>query len=368
MTMVADFQPDWTVAPGATIRDMLTAQCLTHDDLCAATDLSNDQADNLLKGTLQITDQLAEMLAAAVGGSHQFWIKREALYRRRLSQSVADQNEAVQTNFFKQLPLRDMKSFGWLDPYIGMSRENAILAFFRDSGGDWQSNGLGVSNAVAFRMSTAHETNPVAVAAWLRQGAIEAERVQCSPWNKDSLLAAIPKIRALTRIKDPKKFFSLLVEIGRGCGVAFVFARTPKGCSASGATYFLSHSKAVVQLSFRYRSDDHFWFTLFHEIGHLILHEKTHLFIEGGSQIAIHDETEADNFAANALIPSESRGDFNQIKQKFSLVMRFAKRLGVSPGIVVGQMQKGGILRHDQMNFLKVRYNWSQFEDLSSKG
>ncbi|WP_439498472.1 ImmA/IrrE family metallo-endopeptidase [Bosea sp. (in: a-proteobacteria)] len=367
MTVAAHFQPDWAVAPGATIRDMLSARRLTSDDLCAATDLSIDQADNLLSGKLPISEPLAEMLAEAVGGSRQFWLKRESLYRFRLSQIRADQNESAQTNFFKQLPLRDMKAFGWLDPYAGMSRENAILAFFRDSGGDWQSNGLGMANAVAFRMSTAHETNPAAVAAWLRQGVIESDGVPCAPWDRDALLAAIPNIRTLTRLKDPQKFFACLVQIGRQCGVAFVFARTPKGCSASGATHFVSKTKAVVQLSFRYRSDDHFWFTLFHEIGHLILHGESHLFLEGASQIASHDEAEANEFAANTLVPPDARNEFIHIRQKFSLVMRFAKRVGVSPGIVVGQMQKAGILRHDQMNFLKIRYNWHQFEELSSK-
>jgi HTH-type transcriptional regulator / antitoxin HigA len=225
-----------------------------------------------------------------------------------------------------------------------------------------------VANAVAFRMSTAHETNPASVAAWLRQGVIEAEKIECDLWNKSTLIASIPDIRALTRCKDPSVFFASLVEIGRRCGVAFVFVRTPKGCTASGATHFISKTKAIIQLSFRYRSDDHFWFTLFHEIGHLILHDRSHLFIEGAAQIALHDENEANVFAADTLIPPEYRNEFGAIRQKFSLVMRFAKRVGVSPGIVVGQMQKVGMLHQGQMNFLKVRYQWRQFEELSSKG
>jgi len=367
MTVAAHFEPDWVSAPGATIRDMLSARRLTRDDLCAATDLSDEQADHLLRGELPITEPLAEMLAEALGGSLQFWLKREALYRLRLSQIHTGNAQRAQEAFIEQLPIRDMKAFGWLTPYSDLTRDKAILAFFSDTASDWLSNGPRMANAVAFRMSTAHETSPAAVAAWLRQGVIEAHKVDCALWNREALSRAIPSIRALTRIKDPKLFFPRLVEIGRECGVAFVFVRTPKGCAASGATYFLSKEKAIVQLSFRYRSDDHFWFTLFHEIGHLILHGESHLFIEGATQLALHDEAEANNFAASTLIPPEYRDEFGHIRQKFSLVMRFAKKIGVSAGIVVGQLQKAGVLRHNQMNFLKVRYNWSQFEELTSK-
>ena len=65
-----------------------------------------------------------------------------------------------------------------------------------------------------------------------------------------------------------------------------------------------SPNKALLQLSFRYLSDDHFWFTFFHEAGHLILHSKSALFLEGAKNVDAC-ELEANEFAARILVPSE---------------------------------------------------------------
>jgi HTH-type transcriptional regulator / antitoxin HigA len=39
-------------------------------------------------------------------------------------------------------------------------------------------------------------------------------------------------------------------------------------------------------------------------------------------------------------------------------VMRFARKIGVSSGIVVGQMQHKNIIQKNRYNFLKTRYSW----------
>jgi HTH-type transcriptional regulator/antitoxin HigA len=147
-------------------------------------------------------------------------------------------------------------------------------------------------------------------------------------------------------------------------GVAIVCVRTPAGCRASGATHFSPSGNPIIQLSFRYRSDDHFWFTVFHEIGHLVLHRSSPMFVEGADYISGEEEAEADAFAQDSLISRDLQKEIADLGKDFKKVMRFAKRAGVSPGIVVGQMQKRGVIRYDQLNLLKVRYNWSQILDV----
>jgi hypothetical protein len=183
--------------------------------------------------------------------------------------------------------------------------------------------------------------------------------VPSAPWSPELLRAALPDIRALVRTKRPASFFPKLVEIGQACGVAIVFVRTPTGCRASGATHFETGDKAILQLSFRYRSDDHFWFTVFHEIGHLLLHPTSHLFVEGQDYEMTEEESEANRFAADILIPPEFEGDLRSVPRDYRAYARLAKRIGVSAGVLVGQMQNRGLLKHDQMNFLKERYDWA---------
>lgn len=362
MTNRSLFERDWAVSPGATVQDIITSRQLLHGDVSAQLDLTLDGLVDLIDGAMPIDQELASRLANLFGPSAPFWIKRDQLFRQQSESSDIRTLASEQAAFLDKLPLRDMKALGWLAPNEGTSTRNSALAFFEDDYGDWRRNGRDIVEAVAFRTSVAHEANAAAVAAWLRQGIVQARAVDCSNWEPGALADAVSSIRPLTRVKDPAEFFPALVELGRKAGVAIVFVRTPTGCRASGATHFSPSGRPIIQLSFRYRSDDHFWFTVFHEIGHLVLHSSSPMFVEGADYISGEEEAEADRFSQNALLSSEMQDELESLGKDFKKVMRFAKRAGISPGIVVGQMQKRGLIRYDQLNFLKVRYDWSQMK------
>ena len=96
----------------------------------------------------------------------------------------------------------------------------------------------------------------------------------------------------------------------------------------------------MIQLSCRYKSDDHFWFTFFHECGHILLHGKKEGFIEG-KDVSTKEEEEANDFAANHLIPRQAlAGLMRERPLSEKRLVEFAAQVGVSPGIVVGQLQK----------------------------
>jgi Zn-dependent peptidase ImmA (M78 family) len=167
-------------------------------------------------------------------------------------------------------------------------------------------------------------------------------------------------MRTLSRLKDPQQFLPHLQVLCASCGVALVVVRAPKGCRASGATRFLSTEKALIALSFRHRTDDHFWFTFFHEAAHLILHAKDALFLEDGSDVTETEEAEANEFAARVLVPKEYIVELASLRPNLKSIVAFARRLGVAPGIVVGQLQHIRRIRRDQLNSLKRRYAWDQ--------
>ena len=114
----------------------------------------------------------------------------------------------------------------------------------------------------------------------------------------------------------------------------------------------------MILLSFRYLSDDQFWFTFFHEAGHLLLHGDRCIFLEGDDTLTTEEEAEANAFAANILIPPEYQAEMLRLPLDGRAVMRFARKVGVSPGIVVGQLQHHGRFRRNQLNNLKRRYTW----------
>jgi hypothetical protein len=162
----------------------------------------------------------------------------------------------------------------------------------------------------------------------------------------------------LTKKRDPSAFIPALQQTCSSCGVAVVIVRSPNGCRASGVTRFLSNEKALLQLSFRYLSDDQFWFTFFHEAGHLLLHGVDGLFLEGLENESSRQEVEANEFAENILIPGEAKSALERLPLDARSIVRFAKKIGISPGIVVGQLQYHQRIRPSHFNGLKSRFRW----------
>ena len=141
--------------------------------------------------------------------------------------------------------------------------------------------------------------------------------------------------------------------ISAACGVAVVFVPELPGARASGVARWLTPTKALIQLSLRYKTDDHLWFTFFHEIGHVLRHGKTDVWIEATSSGADDPrEAEADKFSRDMLVPPREARELPRL-QSADQVHRFAERLGVAPGIIVGRLQHDGIWFHSRGNQLK---------------
>jgi HTH-type transcriptional regulator/antitoxin HigA len=226
-------------------------------------------------------------------------------------------------------------------------------------------DGVYASLECEFRQSTAHEVKPGAVAAWLRLGEIAAREVRCAPFDARGLRSALPELRALTS-ESPEVFVPKIQAICAAYGVAVVFVEEIEGARASGAMRWLTPDKALIQLSFRYKTDDHLWFTFFHEIGHVLLHGKTDLWIEDGiSSKGNSKEIEADRFSSNLLIPSSATPDLRKLKSK-SAVVDFARRMGIAPGIVVGRLQYDDIWLPSNGNGLKRKLDLARVEPIIS--
>jgi Zn-dependent peptidase ImmA (M78 family) len=292
----------------------------------------------------------------------EFWISRDFQYR----QSVERINQTSR-EWLRELPVGDMIKFGWIKPKPHPSDEvSACLRYFNvPSVGAWREFYGGLQQLAAFRTSPSLDSRPGSVAAWLRQGEIEAEAIDCKPWNPEQFRAVLPQVRALTREKDPERFIPELQKCCAEAGVAVVIVRGPTGCRASGATRFLTADKALLLLSFRYLSDDQFWFTFFHEAGHLLLHGKTAWFVEGLDSSMTAQEAEANDFAAQMLIPVEFTAELLSLGKSSQEIVRFARKVGISPGIVVGQLQHLGKVKRNYFNALKRRFEWQNVTTLS---
>lgn len=354
------FQPNWVSSPGDTITDILEERKLSIRDFAQQIGYTYDETYSLLSASMPITLKTAQVLENVLGASTAFWIARESQYREGVAYLQREAQHKENTEWLKELPIKDMINFKWLQSFSSSAdKVAACLSFFGvPDVRTWRDKYSSMLGVAAFKTSSSFSSQPGAVAAWLRWGEIESESIHCKPWDAVKFREVLPNIRLLTREKDPKVFIPILKKYCAECGVAVVIARAPKGCRASGATRFLSPNKALLLLSFRYLSDDHFWFAFFHEAGHLLLHNKKSLFLESKEMLSTKEEKEADDFAAHTLIPPEFRKQLLELRANTHDVIRFARLVPVSRGVVVGQLQHFGRIKRNQLNSLKRRYKW----------
>jgi plasmid maintenance system antidote protein VapI len=361
------FNPDWVSPPGDTITDILDAQSCSADEFAQRMGFTSMQASDLLAGSLAISPETARKLELVLGATAEFWMIRETQYRGSVANDRREEQSRVPTDWLTELPVRDMRRFGWLDPSLSTNDPaTACLRFFGVADIDaFRTTYRRVLEKAAFRTSSAFVSRPAAVASWLRKGEIDAAAIDCGPWNNSLFRSTLTDIRSLTRKRDPKLFLPELTRRCAECGVAVVIVRAPAGCCASGATRFLSPNKALLLLSFRYLSDDHFWFTFFHEAGHLLLHSHTALFLEGGESSGAEEQA-ANEFAGLALIPAQYQEALRCLPVDRHAIRDFAKAIGVSPGVVLGQLQHLGRARQNQLNTLKARFQWESKDEPTS--
>lgn len=352
----ATFEPRWASPPGESILNALRSLGWSAEELADVIGLSDPDTRRLLLGELPVDPDIAASLAEFLGGTQDFWLQRERAYRTDLGWVEADE-------LANAVPLRQMASFGWVQPtHSWRGAAEACLEFFGvSSASEWNARFGKVIRDANYRTSPTFPSTGPAVAAWLRQADKEAAVRVVNSWDPSALRALLPALRQLTRQGDPLEFKPTLERLLGDVGVALVLVRAPEGCAASGAAYS-DGARRVIVLSARHLSDDHLFFTLFHEIGHLLLHGEGELFVDefddAGSNAM---EASADEFAQHALIPRDLEGLSASRTSGPSMreVLAFAAQCGVAPGVVVGQLQHVGRLRFNQLNGLKRRYRWS---------
>jgi HTH-type transcriptional regulator/antitoxin HigA len=185
----------------------------------------------------------------------------------------------------------------------------------------------------SFRRSGAYKSHPGAVVSWLRIAQIQAQGAKTAPYSASLFRKVLREIRSLTAKGNPNS----MVEMCAAVGVVVVFVSEVKGCRISGAAWWTSPGRPVIALSDRYKKDDRFWFTFFHEAAHILLHSKKETFVDDGTDEDDVEE-EANGFATDFLIPPEYTDRLRRLANNAE-VKEFADELRIAPGIVVGRLQ-----------------------------
>lgn len=369
MTAATDnvFQPDYAVAPGETLLEMLEQRGMTQTELARRLGVSLKHVNGVVRGSAPISADLALGLEKVIGPSADFWLNREGQYRADLArgEEANSLSSRAAIEWAASYPVRELKAARVIDKNAkGATLVSALLRFLGVA-----EPGMSGTAAVAFRKSTKFESDVPALDAWLRVGEIKASEITCGEYDPARFRAALARVRLLTPL-EPEEWEPQVVELCAAAGVAVVIVDTFKGAKANGATRWLSPTRALLQLSLRGRSEDIFWFTFFHEAGHILLHEKKPIFIEKSESSRRDTETrqgdtewrrleaEADDFAARTLIPPDHDTELWTLSVQD--IQSFAARLGIAPAIVLGRLQHEGRIPWNQGQHLKRRFQFSE--------
>lgn len=335
--------------PGATIKEQLEDRGMSQKEFAARMGMSEKHISQLINGDVQLTNDTALKLEMVLGLPARFWNNLESIFREKLAKAQAENEMDEDKEIAKMFPYSEMEKNGWVGEQKDLKgKVFELRSFFEVARLCYLKNPLVAG--VAFRKLGNGERTDYALLAWEQKAKIEARKSSVDPINLGKLEDIAPDFRSMTT-KDLTVFIDELKEKLAECGIALVVIPHIGGSFLHGASFY-DGKKIIVGVTIRGKDADRFWFSLYHEIGHVILGHigKT----EGTSE---EDERAADKYAQDILIEPEKYSEFvmqNEFRE--SSIQQFASQIGIDAGIVLGRLQKDGLVRFNQYNDLKRRY------------
>lgn len=346
------YRPDYAMPPGQTLRDTLEGLGMSQADLARRTGLSTKHVNQIVQGVAAVTPETALALEHVTGVPARLWNALEANYRQRQMRLKQQELSLEDRAWLRTLPAKALIERGVIPspPDDGSLFESMLRFFGVASREAWHA--VWMAPEAAFRRSPVFAGDPGATAAWLRLGEIRATEMLAGTYDRAKFRIALDEIRN-SLLKHPRHTVLLAERLTLEAGVLFVVVPEVPGTRASGAARWLAPTRPLIQLSLRYAWEDSFWFSFFHEAGHLLLHGKRELFVDD-DQPAGDAEHDADTFAGRVLIPPRYEPELLEL-ETLAEVQTFARRVKLPPGIVVGRLQREGRLDHAVGNRLRHR-------------
>jgi len=334
----AQFSPNYSVHPGETLLEVLASRGITQAELATRIGRPLKTVNEIAKGKASLTAETALQFERALDVPAELWNALEAHHQLLLAQQRENTRIESYVGWLRKLPVAEMKQRG----ILSRVKDSSVLIkeALRFFGIDSPDNLALSSTVAAFRRSRTFSPNDLALQTWLRIGERAAQDLPCRPFDRAAFRQVLEETRKLSLEDDLSTIKLRIVEACCSCGVAVVFIPALDHTHVSGAARWITPDKALIQMSCRHKTDDHVWFTFFHEAAHILLHGKKEGFLDDRIEDSEKEEREANSFAANALIPSASMNSLvRQRPLSKEKILSFANALGISPGIVVGQLQ-----------------------------
>ncbi len=353
--------PHRRTPPGETIRRELEARGWTQKELAEIMDRPEQAISEIIAGKKEITSDTAIELAQAFGTSAEFWSNLEANYRLWLAlrDPKADTIDR-RARLYALAPVREMKRKGWIGDTDNIDKlEEKVKAFL-----EIKSLHERPTCAVALRRSSYGIPEERALMAWVKRVEHLVRPQKVGDFHRAALEKAIPGLLELsTELQSMAEVPHFLLELG----IRFALVPHLTGTFLDGAMFRIN-GNPVVALSLRYDRLDSFWFTLMHELAHLVADHKgaflDTIYDREGS--VSREEARADRMARDWLVDArEYRSFVDRTRPYFSgkKIREFALSVQRHPAIVLGRLQFDGEVPwnhlrslHDKVKPVLLRY------------
>ena len=346
------------VHPGETIKEVIEDRNMSQEELAIRTNYSAKHISEVLSGKKGISSKFANALEYALGIPTEFWINLQGIYDKEIIE-LEKTNKISEQEYSILGQLKEFVTYchkmNILDNISNKSVNVLNLRRFLNINDLTSIPNLPIQQ-VAFRGSKHNKVNIYVLYAWQKLCEYFTEQDKVSvDFNKKLLKTKCDEIKN-TMFLEANEMISKLKKIFSECGIIFEVVRHFTGAPVQG---FIkkSNNKVILCMTIRQSFSDIFWFTLFHEVSHLLNEDFTDKYIDY-SFIESEIETRADNFARNILI---NKDDYDKFIQKnilnINTINEFAKTQKILPGIVIGRIQND-TKNYSFLTKYKEKYIW----------
>lgn len=360
MSNIIEYKDIMAFHPGYYIADIIEDMEISQSEFAVRLDTTPKTISKLINAQCNLSNDLAQKLSIMLGTEIEVWLNLQKTY----DEKVAEIEQ--QRCFDSQVEIANLIDYSYFvriaklpDTRNKLEKVANLCKFFRISN-------LHILKEPDFLVnyrtgiSSLREKNLINAQAWLQTAINAANASSVEKFDVEKLRKSLPEIRSMT-VQKPEIFLPRLKSIFSDCGVSFVLLPHLKNSGINGAVKWFSQERVMLAINDRRCYADTFWFSLFHEIKHIMQQKYKTIFVSSSGQdmeqLESKFEQEADEFASNYLIP---RSDYKKIcNNKYitdTEICSFATEIGVHPGIVAGRLQYDKVIPQNRCSQLKVKY------------
>lgn len=339
--------------PGYYIKEIINESGLTQEDFAKRLNTTAKNLSVIINGEQSLSVDIAMKLSKMLGTSINYWLNLQTAFDAAKAKIDAEDELEEERRIFKfldykyfhenyglsALPRRIDEQIIELRKFLNIA--SLIVLTKQDLAANFRS-----------AKEERDEASIVRANAMLQIAINKALTIEAPRFDKRKFETAVEY--ALTLTTDHTGFYLKIKKAFYDAGVILVIMPNLSGSKTNGATKRIGNN-IMLMVNDRRLNADSFWFTLFHEIGHII---------NGDYGVSFENETGeqeelADRYAEDTLIPPEEYDAFIA-GNKFDAVSikRFAEKINRDPGIVLGRLTNDKYVGFDDWSLKKLQHKY----------